>query len=165
MYRQLQTLVILSLLLLTTVSAQVNTSAIAGVVKDESGSVIPSAKVVATLPSTGQQRETITNAAGEYVIPQLSPGTYRVNVTAPGFQGSVVQDLSLNIAERAVVNVSLRVGQVTGEITVTASTPLLEQETSSLSQVITQKTLIDLPLNGRNYLTLGALSPGVMPQL
>src|SRR3954451_18863542 len=108
MYRQLQTLVILSLLLLTaTVNAQVNTSAIAGVVKDESGSVIPSAKVVATLPSTGQQRETTTNAAGEYVLPQLSPGTYRLNVTAQGFQSSVVQDLALNIAERAVVNVSL----------------------------------------------------------
>ncbi len=164
MLRQFQ---ILSCMVLfsATLNAQVNTSVIAGVVKDETGSVVPNAKVVATLTATGQQRESTTNDAGEYVIPQLSPGTYRVNVTASGFQVAVVQELSLNIAERAVLNISLHVGQVTEQLTVTAATPLLEQETSSLSQVITQKTLTDLPLNGRNYLTLGSLSPGVMPQL
>ena len=99
------------------------------------------------------------------MLPQLSPGTYKVSVTAPGFQTAVVEALTLNIAERSIVNISLKVGQVNEQVTVEASAPLLEQETASLGQVITQKTLIELPLNGRNYLTLGALSPGVIPQL
>jgi len=144
---------------------QVNTSTIAGVVKDEAGAVVPNAKVSATLTGTGQQRDATSNDSGEYVVPQLSPGTYKVSVTAPGFQTAVIEALTLNIAERAIVNISLKVGQVSEQVTVEASAPLLEQETASLGQVITQKTLIELPLNGRNYLTLGALSPGVIPQL
>lgn len=144
---------------------QVNTSVIAGVVKDEAGAVVPNAKVSATLTGTGQQREATSNDLGEYVLPQLSPGTYKISVTAPGFQTAVVESLTLNIAERSIVNVALKVGQVSEQVTVEASAPLLEQETASLGQVITQKTLIELPLNGRNYLTLGALSPGVIPQL
>ena len=82
--------------------AQVNTSTIAGAVTDESGSAVPNAKVVITLLGTGQQRETATNDAGEFVLPQFAPGAYRVNVTAPGFQTGVVENLTLNIAERAI---------------------------------------------------------------
>ena len=90
--------------------AQVNTSTIAGAVTDETGSAVPNAKVGITLLGTGQQRETATNDAGEFVLPQLAPGAYRVNVTAPGFQSGVVENLTLNIAERATVNVTLKVG-------------------------------------------------------
>ena len=79
---------------------QVNTSTIAGVVKDEAGAVVPNAKVSATLTGTGQQREATSNDLGEYVVPQLGPGTYKVSVTAPGFQTAVVEALTLNIAER-----------------------------------------------------------------
>lgn len=146
--------------------AQINTSTIAGVVTDETGGGVPNARVVATLPGTGQQRESTSNNAGEYVVPQLAPGAYRISVTAPGFQTAVVADIALDIAQRAIVNVSLKVGQLTEEVTVSAvAAPLLDQETASLGQVITRRTLNDLPLNGRNYLTLGSLSPGVMPQL
>ena len=137
--------------------AQVNTSTIAGVVTDETGSAVPNAKVGITLLGTGQQRETATNDGGEFVLPQLAPGAYRVNVTAPGFQSGVVESLTLNIAERATVNVTLKVGQVSEQVTIEASAPLLEQETASLGQVITRKAINDLPLNGRNYLTLGSL--------
>jgi hypothetical protein len=144
---------------------QVNTSTIAGVVTDQSGSGVSNAKVVATLLSTGQQREALTNSVGEYVLPQLAPGAYRINVTFTGFQTAVVDKVNLNIAERATVDVSLKLGLVTDEVSVTAMAPLLEQETASLGQVITGKAINDLPLNGRNYITLGSLSPGVMPQL
>src|SRR5947209_4917591 len=97
-------------------TAQVNTSTIAGVVKDEAGSSVPNAKVTATLTGTGQQRESTTNDAGEYVFPQLAPGTYRVAVTAPGFQTAVIESLSLNIAERAIANLSLKIGQVSEQV-------------------------------------------------
>ncbi|MBI4908959.1 MAG: TonB-dependent receptor [Acidobacteria bacterium] len=145
--------------------AQVNTSTIAGVVTDDTGAIVPNCKVIATLPATGQQRETVTSNLGEFVVPQLAPGSYRLSVTAPGFQTAVVENITLNIAERAIVNISLRVGQVTEQLTVTGAAALLEVETASLGQVVTRKAISDLPLNGRNYITLGALSPGVIPQL
>lgn len=149
-----------------TLLGQVNTSTLAGLVKDESGSAVPNAKVTATMLSTGQQRAVSTNEAGEFVVPQLAPGEYRLNITAPGFQTSVVDNITLNIAGREIINVALKVGQVNDQVTVEASSaPLLEQETASLGQVITRKAIADLPLNGRNYITLGALSPGVIPQL
>jgi Carboxypeptidase regulatory-like domain len=146
--------------------AQVATSTIAGVVTDGAGAVIPGAHIVATLASTGQQRESNSNGAGEYVIPQLAPGNYRVTVTTTGFQTAVIQNVILDIAERAIINVTLQVGQVSEEVTVSGTTtPLLETETASLGQIVTRKAINDLPLNGRNFLTLGSLSPGVIPQL
>lgn len=157
---------VVAFVLICPVLAQVNTSTIAGVVKDETGSVVPNAKVTATVLSTGQQRETATNDSGEFVVPQLAPGGYKINVTASGFQTAVVENLTLNIAERATVNITLKLGQVSEQVTVEATTaPLLEQESASLGQVINRRAINDLPLNGRNYITLGSLSPGVMPQL
>lgn len=147
-------------------SAQVNTSAIAGLVTDDSGAAVPNVKVSILLTATGQQREATTNDSGEYVVAQLAPGIYRVSIGATGFQSTVVNNVALNIAERAVVNLQLKVGQVTEAVTVNAAAaPLLESESASLGQVVNQKAINDLPLNGRNYLTLGSLSPGVIPQL
>ncbi len=146
--------------------SQVATSTIAGVVSDGAGAVIANAHVVVTLATTGQQREANSNNAGEYVVTQLAPGTYRVAVSTPGFQTAVVQSVSLDIAERATLNITLQVGQVSEQVTITGSTaPLLETETASLGQVVTRRAINDLPLNGRNYLALGSLSPGVIPQL
>jgi hypothetical protein len=146
-------------------TAQVSTSTIAGVVRDDTGSTVPNAKIAVVNTGTGQRRETSTNESGEYVVPQLSPGSYRITVTSAGFQTSVVESLTLNIAERATTDVVLKLGQVNEQVTVEATAPLLEQETASLGQVITRKAINDLPLNGRNYITLGALSPGVIPQM
>ena len=154
-----------ALILSLSIHAQVNTSTIAGVVTDQTGSVVNNARVQATTLATGQQREATTNSSGEYVLPQLAPGVYRVTVTAPGFQTAVVDNLTLNIAERSTLNVSLKLGLISQEVSVTATAPLLEQETASLGQVIVRKAINDLPLNGRNYITLGSLSPGVIPQL
>ena len=147
-------------------AAQVNTSTLAGLVKDETGSAVPNAKVTATTLATGQQRVTNSNEAGEFVLPQLAPGGYRLTVTSAGFQTAVVDNIALNIAGREIININLKLGQVNDQVTVEASSsPLLEQETASLGQVINRKAIADLPLNGRNYITLGALSPGVIPQL
>jgi hypothetical protein len=159
-------LCLFGLLALLPMSAQVTTSTIAGVVTDSGGGAIPNVRVVATVASTGQQRESTTNDAGEYVVPQLAPGSYKITASVTGFQTAVVPNVPLDIAERAIVNLTLQVGQVSEQVTVTGtSAPLLEMETASLGQVVTQKAINDLPLNGRNYLMLGSLSPGVMPQL
>lgn len=154
------------LILATNAQAQVNTSTIAGLVSDESGSIVPNAKVVASIASIGLQREVTSSSSGEFVVTQIPPGNWKLTVRATGFQTAVVENIVLTIAERAVVNVSLKLGAVTEQVTVSAAvTPLLEPETASLGQVITRRAINDLPLNGRNYITLGALSPGVMPQI
>lgn len=146
--------------------AQVNTSAIAGAITDESGSVVPNASISVVHVDTGLERKTQSGEAGEYVFPQLPPGRYELTARAPGFQGAVVKDLVLAIAQREVVNVTLKLGQVAEEVTVSAqASQLKESETASLGQLIERRTIQDLPLNGRNYLTLGALSPGVVPQI
>ncbi len=151
--------------LTTSAIAQVSTSTLAGQVTDESGAGVPNAKVTASIESIGLQREVTTNEAGEYVIAQLPPGRYKVNVQASGFQTAVLEDVVLSIAQRGAANITLRVGQVSETMTVTERPPLTETETASLGQVIERKAIVDLPLNGRNYITLGSLSPGVIPQL
>ena len=88
---------------LSTMHAQVNTPTISGSVVDESVSGVPNAKVVTTIIGTGQQRDAVANGVGEFVLPQLAPGSYRITVTAPGFQTGVVENLTLNIAERASI--------------------------------------------------------------
>ena len=158
---------ILSVLALARLAfAQVNTSAIAGVVTDESGSVIPNASISVMQVGTGLERKTQSGESGEYVFQQLPPARYELTAQATGFKTAVVRDLVLAIAQREVVNITLKVGQVTEEVTVSAqASQLKESETASLGQLIERRVIQDLPLNGRNYLTLGALSPGVVPQL
>src|SRR4030081_2063359 len=147
-------------------SSQVNTSVIAGSVTDNSGSVVPGATIAVLQIGTGLERKTVTNANGEYVIPQLAPGNYEITAQATGFQTARVTSIALTIAQREVVDISLKLGQVSEQVTVSAeAAQLKEAETASLGQLIERRVIQDLPLNGRNYLTLGALSPGVVPQI
>ena len=147
------------------VFGQVNTSAISGVVTDESGSVVPSASVTVTQAATGLVRKVETSTSGEYVVPQLGPGRYEVAVQATGFQSATARDVDLAIAQRERVDFTLKVGAVTEQVSVSGRAEITETETASLGQLIERRTVQDLPLNGRNYLTLGALSPGVIPQI
>src|SRR5439155_1479855 len=92
--------------------AQVNTSAIAGIVTDESGSVAPNVEVTAVQEATGLTRKTRTNETGEYVLPQLPPGRYQVTAEAAGFQKTLIRDVTLAIAQRERIDIALKVGQV-----------------------------------------------------
>ncbi len=145
--------------------AQVNTSSIAGLLTDETGAVVPHATITVTQEGTGLVRTVNNSESGEYVVPQLSPGRYSVKVEAPGFQSSVANNISLDIAQRARLDFSLHVGAVSQQIEVTGRAEVMDTDTASLGQTIERRTVQDLPLNGRNYLTLGSLSPGVVPQI
>jgi hypothetical protein len=146
-------------------AAQVNTSAISGTVTDESGSIVPNVSITVTQESTGFARTTKTADNGEYTVAQLPPGRYTVKAEATGFQSAVASAINLDIAQRSRVDITMHVGNVTQEIEVTARAQLMDVDTASLGQTIERRTVQDLPLNGRNYLTLGALSPGVTPQI
>jgi len=152
-----------AILLVGGASAQTNTSAIAGVITDETGAAVPNATVTVTETSTGQVRT--TSATGEYVVSQLPPGKYDVKVGAQGFQTALASGVTLDVAQRARLDFTMKVGQLSQQVEVTARAAVMDTDTASLGQTIEQRTVNDLPLNGRNYLTLGSLSPGVVPQI
>src|SRR4051794_14370052 len=152
-----------ALLLLLSVScfAQVTSSELSGSVTDPSGGSLASAKVVATNVGTGRVHETVSNATGAYVIPLLPPGEYTVSAEATGFKKTVQKGLSLQVNQQATLDFKLEVGQVSDSVEVTAAAPLLESESSSLGTVINENLVNQLPLNGRNFVQLAILSPGV----
>ena len=142
--------------------AQVDTGAIAGTVRDASAAVLPHAHVAIANAGTNQTVELLTNAQGLYVSPPLRAGEYVVTVSASGFE-QAAKRLQLDVSQRAVVDFDLSLGTVTQQVNVVEATPLLQTESTTLSNLRSEKSVKDLPLNGRNFAQLLQLSPGVMP--
>jgi hypothetical protein len=142
---------------------QKDTGSIVGTVTDTSGAVVPHANVTITDVDRGTSFSTSTNSSGEYVSGPLKIGRYRIKVEKQGFKSVVVGPVQLNVQERPSVNVTLQVGQVQQEVTVTSQGPQLQTETSDLGQVVTAQRIETLPLNGRNYAQLAQLGAGVVP--
>jgi hypothetical protein len=140
----------------------VGTGTIAGTVRDTSGGVLPGVKVSIVNEATAQRFEVLTNSAGTYVSPPLRAGEYVVTAAGEGFERSA-RRVPLDVSQRAVIDFDLTVGSVTQEVSVVAVTPVLQTESSTLSNVRTEKAIKELPLNGRNFAQLLQLSAGVMP--
>ncbi len=133
---------------------------ITGEVRDPSGAVVASAAVTATNVATNVARDTTTNQAGVYTFPDLIPATYQVKVTAPGFQVTT-STVEIQVQQTARVDFTLNVGQATQTVEVSAAAAALTTESATVGTVIAQKTINDLPLNGRNFLQLVAVAPNV----
>ncbi|HLI85063.1 MAG TPA: carboxypeptidase regulatory-like domain-containing protein [Bryobacteraceae bacterium] len=125
------------------------TSQISGVVRDPSGSAVPEAQVKATQTDTGIVRATQTGVDGAYVLPNLPIGPYRLEVSKQGFN-TAAQQFTLQVATSPTVDVTLQVGAATQEVVVEAAAAGVETTTSGVGQVIDQRRVVDLPLNGRN---------------
>ena len=136
---------------------------IVGTVMDSSGAVIPDATVTLTNVGTGEKRSMQTDAAGLYQFLNLVVGKYRLEVEKPGFKHFLREPLSVEVQNVLRIDAPMEVGAVTQTVEVTAATPLLQPETSSLGQVVEDRKVQDLPINGRNPLSLVALVPGVVP--
>jgi hypothetical protein len=150
------------LFLLTPIVASAQESGtILGVVKDPSGAVVPNATVTITNTGTNEVRTVTTAADGAYRVPGLNPGNYAVKVEVPGFQTQTQTGLTLEVAQQLVANVTLQVGAATQQVTVTGEAPIVNTTTSSLGTVVNETRVADLPLNGRNYVDLTLLQPGV----
>ena len=134
---------------------------ITGEVKDPSGAVAPNAPVTATNIATNAIRSTVTNLAGIYSFPALIPGNYQVKVEASGFQSVVRSNIELQIQQTARVDFTLVVGATSQTVEVSGAAQLLSTESATVGTVIEQKSIVELPLNGRNFLQLVALSPNV----
>ena len=153
--------VILSAIAATPAAAQIGTGALVGYVVDQAGAAVPGASVTLTAASTGRTRTAITAQDGTYSVPGLAPGTYQVRIDLNGFRPLIRQGVRLATGETVRLDVQLEVGGVTEGITVNADASLLRSETSGLGHVIDHRRVIDLPLNGRSFISLASLVPGV----
>jgi len=146
------------------VLAQLDEGAITGTVTDQTGAVIPHASVKLTDVDTDLVLATESNGSGVYVFEPIKIGRYSVSVTAPGFSTTTESGIEVHVNDRLNVNIRLQAGSTAVTVQVNAdAAPLLQTEDSSTGQVMTQKEIIDIPLNQRNYVFVAQLASGVVP--
>ena len=141
--------------------AQLPTATILGTVRDSTGAVVPGVTVTVRNTGTGATRTATTGANGAYRLVALPVGAYEVRAEQPGFQAEVRSGLTLAVDQEAVVNFALQVGQVEQTVEVTAEAPVVNTTSGSLGDLMNEQQVSDLPVNGRNYINLTLLQPGV----
>jgi len=151
------------LLLAASLSFSQGFGSLVGTVTDPSGAVIPGAKVAITNPATGQIREESTNAQGYFTVASMKPATYDVSVSAPGFSQSTKTGITLLADQNVTVNMTVSIGTAAESISVTGEVPQINTTTAGLSQVVEQRKVVDLPLNGRNAASLLLVVAGAIP--
>src|SRR5260370_2793343 len=143
-------------------SAFAQTGQITGLVSDPAGAAVAGAKVTITNEETRIERDTVTNEQGYYTFPLLNPGSYALGVQKPGFNGVTRPGITLNVAQIARVDLNLQLGEVKDSVTVMTEAPILTSESATIGQVIGNKKILDLPLNGRDFTQLATLVPGAI---
>jgi len=143
------------------VFAQLPTATILGSVKDPSGALVAGASVTVQNVDTGTSRSISTDESGAYRLVALPVGHYDLKVEAPGFKPTTRKGFVLDVGEEAVLNFALEVGSTSETVLVAAEAPLVNTTTASLGGLVNEAKLAELPLNGRNYLDLVLLSPGI----
>src|SRR6266404_5859038 len=138
-----------------------NFAEVTGAVFDATGAIMAGAEVTAVSTATNQVRRATTNETGNYSLPYLAPGVYDVRVERSGFKVATRKGVELQVGAVARIDFKLEVGEITQQVEVTGGAPLLNTETAALGTVIENRRIVDLPLNGRNYLQLVTLSPNV----
>jgi hypothetical protein len=154
---------LLVILTATLVLAQA-TAQITGSVKDPSGGVLPGATVTMTQTETGFKREVVTDASGAFAFPGIPTGPYRLEVALQGFRSFVQTGIVLQVNDNPVVPVALAIGTISETVTVVSNTTMVETRNLGIGQVMDNKKIMDLPLNGRNAADLIQLLPAVVPQ-
>ena len=156
------TITLLNLMIFSgAVSAQTFKATIAGQVTDSTGASVPNAVVTITENATNQSQTVTTGEDGNYTFTQLTPGNYTLKIEAPNFKTLNQTGVVLETNQSLRLNPTLEAGNITEQVTVTAETPAINTETSGKGEVIVEKQVQDLPLNGRNFTDLALLTPGV----
>jgi hypothetical protein len=152
---------VLVLFVTGTAFAQVGSGTLTGIVRDQSRAGIPGVTVAITDLDTNRQRIAVSSADGVYAATSLPPGRYRLEIEFPGFKSVTRDGIRVTTGDIARIDVEMAVGAVTDRVVVTADAPALRSETASLGQAVQQERIAQLPLNGRTFITLAALAPGV----
>lgn len=134
---------------------------ISGSVTDPTGAIISGAKIEVREAGTGAISRTVSDAAGQYVVPFLLPGNYSVTASANGFETLTRNGITLQAQEHPIIDLVLKVGSASSTVTVTGEAPLLSQSSATISDVISTSSVADMPLNGRAPMMLAELAPGV----
>jgi hypothetical protein len=159
---RVRTILACVLLLAGSLAAQTFRGTILGTVTDPSGAVISGANVTIHNVNTGQDRNTVTSGDGSYAVTELPIGTYDVTITQSGFQTSTTKTVAVDVASERRVDAALKPGQVNDKVEVSGeSLPQINTTSTDLGGVLTQETVKDLPINGRDYTKLIFLTPGV----
>ena len=144
-------------------AAQMGVATLSGTITDPSALAVPNAQVTLEGVTEKTSRQTVTNSTGQYVIPAIPPGTYRLSVTAGGFQTQTFTNIPLTSGQGSTLNVSLSISQAVQQLTVNEAPPLLESTTATLGSEVDSQQFTQLPQLGRNFTTLVNILPGVNP--
>ena len=144
---------------LPSLHAQRVAATIQGTVHDPTGAVIPGVMITAISAETNLRRTATSNEAGLFSIPDLPPGKYRAQVSLPGFQTTVVENIELVVGQEFVLNTTLQVGGLAEQVTVASEAPLVDTSTAQVSGLVAERQVKDLPLNGRSFDNLISLNP------
>lgn len=142
-------------------AAQFDSAAVVGSIRDDNSGLIGGAKVTLRNVDTGIALSTVSSETGDYIFPAVRIGNYQVSAEKPGFAMAVAEQVTVTVNARQRVDLTLRVGQVSESVSVTAATPLLETDNSSKGQIIAARQMTELPVLGRTYSSFALLSPGV----
>src|SRR5262245_22866306 len=153
-------LLLLGVVLTAPSLGQVQTGRIVGTITDAQKAALPVATITVTEASTNHSITAPVNERGDFVASSLNPGFYRISVSSPGFQKTVINSVEVQVGQSARVDVELKVGEVTSTVEITSSAPLLDTESGTLGHVVTNTQIVNLPLNGRSYYELARLTPG-----
>ncbi|MGH9354481.1 MAG: carboxypeptidase regulatory-like domain-containing protein, partial [Terriglobia bacterium] len=149
------------ILILAPMAIAQSTATISGFVRDPSGAALPSATVTALMTEQNSSRKTTTNGSGFYNFPALLPGDYTLTFKARGFKQQVHLGVTLTVSQNVTVDAQLVVGPVTTKVSVTSTAPLVDTTSNTLSGLVDDRRIVDLPLNGRNVMSLAEILPGV----
>src|SRR5579863_81528 len=151
-----------ALLLATSVIGQTTAGRILGTLTDQSGAAVPGASVVVSDVERGTSRTVTSDESGEYAVPNLQPGSYKIHVEAKGFKVAERPNVQIEVASDVRADFALQPGQVSEMVVVEEDVPLLNTTSSTLGGTLSNREINDLPLNGRNYENLLQLRPGIM---
>jgi Carboxypeptidase regulatory-like domain/TonB dependent receptor len=144
--------------------AQTTTATLSGTVTDNKGAVVPAVSIVISSAATGLKRQTTTNSEGVFTVPLLPPGSYSLKAQRDGFAPVGIDNIELAVAGQVAVDITLRVGGIGDEINISAAAPLLQTDTSALAEVVSNRQVDLLPINGRDFRRLTTLLPGSGPR-
>src|SRR5436190_673039 len=161
MYRHIL-LLALTAAAISPLNAQRETGSISGVIMDDSAAAVPAARILITDVANGVERTVLSNESGLYVVNALPAAQYSVSVSRDGFTTYKLSGITLQVAQQATLNVTLKVGSVAETVNVSAAAALVETRSGTLGVEIGERMVTDLPLNGRNILQLLAITPGTL---